>query len=200
VVFYGERGTPNGMAQLTPYPDGYFQLHGMTQDMTLFEKGLVASVEQSAQPKLSERFIKKIEQQWPLQLVNDRTLGSIEYLAQYMTNFSQASVAAKPLFGAQQIPGDDATLRTADVSFYGKYYARTEIVKASSALAAADVILQNLVDVGLVNSVQVVEHLHCHYFPVTLQCTEAAVTKKAILFARQRHYPEALAKNFMLDE
>ncbi len=26
VIFHGERGTPNGMAQLTPYPDGFFQL------------------------------------------------------------------------------------------------------------------------------------------------------------------------------
>ncbi|EDQ02061.1 hypothetical protein [Shewanella benthica] len=41
--FYGERGTPQGMAQLTPYPDGYFQLHGMTQDITPFNNGLVAS-------------------------------------------------------------------------------------------------------------------------------------------------------------
>jgi len=200
VVFYGERGTPNGMAQLTPYPGGYFQLHGMTQDITLFEKGLVVSGEHSAQPRLSTRFIKKIEQHWPPQLVNDRTLGSIEYLAQYIANFSHATVAAKPMFGAQQIPGADATLRTADVSFYGKHYARTEIVKASSALAAADAILQNLLDVGLVSSAQVGEHLHCHYFPITLQCTEAAVTNKATMFARQRHYPEALAKNFMVEE
>ncbi|ASP48738.1 FAD-dependent oxidoreductase [Cognaticolwellia beringensis] len=197
VVFYGERGTPNGMAQLTPYQDGYFQLHGMTQDITLFEKGLVASGDQSAQPILSDRFIKKIDQQWPSKLVNDRTLGSIEHLAKYITNFSQASVAAKPMFGAQQIPGNDATLRAADVSFYGMHYARTEIVKASSALAAADAILENLVEVGLVSPVQLGKYLDCHYFPVTLACTEAEVTDKAILFARQREYPEALAKNFM---
>lgn len=195
VVFYGERGTPNGMAQLTPYPDGYFQLHGMTQDITLFDKGLVESCELSAQPKLPTQFLKKIEQQWPTGLVNDRTLGSIEHLAQYFNSFSQAKVAAKPLFGAQQIPGSDATLRAADVSFYGMHYARTEIVKASSALTAADVILQNLVDCGLVDLTQVGEYLHRHYFPVTLQCEEEMVTKKAIIFARERHYPEALAKN-----
>lgn len=197
VVFYGERGTPNGMAQLTPYQNGYFQLHGMTQDITLFETGLVSSGEQSAQPILSERFIKKIDQQWPLALINDRTLGSIEHLARFITNFSQASVAAKPLFGAQQIPGDDATLRATDVSFYGKHYARTEIVKASSALAAADAILQNLLDVGLVSSEQLGPHLQSHYFPITLQCTDADVTNKAIMFARQRQYPDELAKNFM---
>ncbi|GAL14445.1 hypothetical protein JCM19233_5457 [Vibrio astriarenae] len=31
VIFHGERGTPNGMAQLTPYSDNTFQLHGMTK-------------------------------------------------------------------------------------------------------------------------------------------------------------------------
>ncbi len=30
VIFYGERGTPKGMGQFTPYPNGYVQLHGMT--------------------------------------------------------------------------------------------------------------------------------------------------------------------------
>ena len=52
VIFHGERGTPNGMAQLTPYPDGFFQLHGMTQDITLFKNGLVSSNANSAQPQL----------------------------------------------------------------------------------------------------------------------------------------------------
>ena len=197
VVFHGERGTPNGMAQLTPYQNGYFQLHGMTQDITLFEKGLVTSGEQSAQPILAERFIKKIDQQWPSTIVNDRTLGSIGHLARYIKNFSQARVAAKPMFGAQQIPGDDASLRAADVSFYGKHYARTEIVKASSALAAADEILQNLQDVGLVNKTLLGKHLHEHYFPVTLKCTDAEVTNLAVTLAKQRQYPEELAKNFI---
>ncbi|BAJ03641.1 FAD-dependent oxidoreductase [Shewanella violacea] len=196
VVFYGERGTPQGMAQLTPYPDGYFQLHGMTQDITLFKNGLVASGENSAQPKLAERFINKIERQWPAELIEERTLGSIEHIAQYIPSFSQASVAAKPLFGAQQIPGDDADLRTADVSFYGKNYARTEIVKASSALAAADAILQDLIANELVNSALITQYAVEHYFPVTGQCTQEEVTARAEMLARQRQYPQALAKNF----
>ncbi|SEL68395.1 FAD dependent oxidoreductase [Colwellia chukchiensis] len=200
VVVYGERGTPNGMAQLTPYPDGYFQLHGMTPDITLFEQGLVTSGTASAQPALPSRFIKKIEQQWPLELAKDRTLGSIGHLAQYFPHFAQAKVAAKPLFGAQQIPGDDASLRAADVSFYGRHYARAEIVKASSALSAADVILENLIDVGIVNTAQVGDYLHQHYFPVTLQCNATEVTRRAMQFARQRGYPEALAKIVTFDK
>ena len=39
VIFHGERGTPQGMAQLTPYSNGVFQLHGMTKDITLLKMG-----------------------------------------------------------------------------------------------------------------------------------------------------------------
>jgi len=195
VVFYGERGTPQGMAQLTPYPGGYFQLHGMTQDITLFEQGLVASCQQSAQPKLAQKFIEKIDKQWPEQLVNNRTLGSIEHIAQFIPSFNTATKAAKPLFGAQQIPGDDPDLRAADVSFHGKNYARTEIVKASSALAAADAILSNLVKNGLIEGPELGRYLTEHYFPVSQQCTDAEVTEEAIMLAEQRDYPIALARN-----
>jgi hypothetical protein len=195
VVFYGERGTPQGMAQLTPYPDGYFQLHGMTQDITLFDQGLVASSKQSAQPKLAQRFIEKIDKQWPEQLVNNRTLGSIEHIAKFIPSFDSAETAAKPLFGAQQIPGDDPDLRAADVSFHGRNYARTEIVKASSALAAADAILGDLVNNGLIEGHALGRYLTEHYFPVSKQCTDVEVTERAITLAKQRDYPSALAKN-----
>jgi len=195
IVFYGERGTPQGMAQLTPYPDGYFQLHGMTQDITLFDQGLVASSLESAQPQLAKRFIEKIDKKWPEQLVHNRTLGSIDHIAQFVPTFDTATVAAKPLFGAQQIPGENADLRAADVSFYGQHYARTEIVKASSALAAADAILNNLVDCGLVDILQLGDKLTQHYFPVSQQCCEIKVTERAMMLAKQRDYPMALAKN-----
>lgn len=196
IVFYGERGTPQGMAQLTPYPNGYFQLHGMTQDITLFDQGLVASCIKSAQPQLDKRFIEKIDKQWPEQLVNHRTLGSIEHIAQYIPTFSNANVAAKPLFGAQQIPGKNPELRAADVSFDSEHYARAEIVKASSALAAADAILENLLACDLIDKVDDGYDLATHYFPVTLQCSENEVTKRAKILAKQRDYPIALAENF----
>ncbi|NQY49951.1 MAG: FAD-binding oxidoreductase [Colwellia sp.] len=195
VVFYGERGTPRGMAQLTPYPDGYFQLHGMTQDITLFDQGLVASCQKSAQPKLAQRFIEKIDKNWPEHVVSNRTLGSIAHIAQFIPAFSSAEAAAKPLFGAQQIPGDDADLRAADVSFYGQHYARAEIVKASSALAAADAILANLVECGLVAELELGNYLTEHYFPISQQCSATEVTEQAIALAKQRDYPIALAKN-----
>jgi hypothetical protein len=195
IVFYGERGTPQGMAQLTPYPDGYFQLHGMTQDITLFDQGLVTSSQQSAQPQLDARFIAKIDKKWPENVVTNRTLGSIEHIAQFVPAFNTATVAAKPLFGAQQIPGENADLRAADVSFYGQHYARTEIVKASSALAAADAILKNLIDCKLAAREELGNYLTKHYFPVTQNCTVEEVTKRAILLATERDYPISLAKN-----
>ena len=185
IVFHGERGTPQGMAQLTPYPNGYFQLHGMTQDITLFEQGLVSSSANSAQPQLPAKFIEKIDKQWPAQLVNHRTLGSIGHIAQYIPSFSSATVAAKPLFGAQQIPGQDPDLRAADVSFDSKHYARAEIVKASSALEAADAILADLVCCGLIEKSALTAPYKHHYFPVSQQSSDTEVTKRAIELARQ---------------
>jgi len=151
VVFYGERGTPNGMAQFTPYPDGHFQLHGMTKSITLFEEGLVKSSKQSAQPQLSRNFLDKIDRHWSLDDATVRTKLAIEHVAQFIPSFKNAKVVSKPLFGAQQIPGSDASLRTADVSFEGDYYARCEIVKASSVLSMADMITQQLITLGLVD-------------------------------------------------
>ena len=57
IIFHGERGTPRGMAQFTPYPGGFFQLHGMTKEITLFDDGLVQNKNNSAQPQLHEHFL-----------------------------------------------------------------------------------------------------------------------------------------------
>ncbi|MGB5445073.1 MAG: FAD-dependent oxidoreductase, partial [Psychromonas sp.] len=151
VIFYGERGTPNGMAQFTPYPGGYFQLHGMTEDITLFKQGLVASNELSAQPELAEKFINKIDHQWTENEVVERTQRSINHLTPYIPGFKSAQIGAKPLFGAQQIPGDEPSLRAATVSFVGARYARCETVKASSVLTSADEIVQQMIEHNLLD-------------------------------------------------
>lgn len=196
VIFHGTRGTPQGMAQLTPYPGGYFQLHGMTQAITLFKDGLVTSGAQSSQPKLAPHFMQKINGRWPDELVVERTQSNIQHIAQFIPTFASATTAAQPLFGAQQIPGEDPDLRAADVSFEGHGYARAEIVKASSALATADAILQDLVAIGMVNSEQARAHLNDHYFPVTLACQQEDLTELAEQLALARDYPSALAHNF----
>lgn len=137
IIFHGERGTPQGMAQFTPYPNGYFQLHGMTEEITLFKNGLSGSCDLSAQPKLPEAFNKKLTNGWEISLQTERTQRAIRHLSQFMPDFIEATPAGKPLYGAQQIPGDDVTLRAANISYTEDGYFRAEIVKASSAIECA---------------------------------------------------------------
>lgn len=103
VIFHGPRGTPKGMAQLTPYPNGVFQLHGMTKDITLFDDGLVASGEQSSQPTLPLRLKRKIQQGWDESVVLERTRRAIEHMANFVPYYKNAYEFGTPLFGAQQI-------------------------------------------------------------------------------------------------
>lgn len=146
VIFHGIRGSPKGMAQVTPYADGYFQLHGMTQDITLFDGGLVESNNSSAQPQLPSSLLQNIFDGWENSEIHARTTKAIQHVAQYIPSFGAAKVGGKPLFGAQQIPGNDASLRAADVSFVNNNYARMEIVKASSALSASNKIVQHILE------------------------------------------------------
>ena len=161
----------------------------MTEDITLFKQGLVASSEQSAQPELAGHLLNKIDKGWSEQLKMERTLRSIEHISQHIPSFNSAKVAAKPLFGAQQIPGDDATLRAANVSFEGKRYARCEIVKASSVLNAADIIVEQLIATNLF-----AENItKIRSFPSGQSITEQAITKRAEQLTRERNYPDSLA-------
>ncbi|EOG5904295.1 FAD-dependent oxidoreductase [Vibrio vulnificus] len=187
VIFHGPRGTPQGMAQLTPYGDGYFQLHGMTQDITLFKDGLVSSEEGSSQPRLPLPYVKKIQQGWKKEILISRTQGAIEHMSQFVPAFSDAQAAGKALFGAQQIPGNDVTLRAADVSFSANNYACIEIVKASSTLQAAQKTAQHWF--GVTPSLDI-EGQH----PVTLTLSPQEIEDKAIELAQLRGYPVALAK------
>ncbi|QIL86851.1 FAD-dependent oxidoreductase (plasmid) [Vibrio sp. HDW18] len=189
VIFHGPRGSEAGMAQLTPYADGTFQLHGMTQAITLFDDGLVSSSPTSAQPQLPSYLQHKIEHGWPLSAQQQRTQSAVEHMSRFVPAFSSAQWAATPLFGAQQIPGDDVTLRAADVSFEANQYARLEVVKGSSALRAAR---------------QLVAHWQLHpteqrlaieaEHPVSLALTAEQVEQHALSLSQARGYPVALAK------
>lgn len=190
VIFYGERGTPKGMAQFTPYPGGYFQLHGMTKEITLFEDGLVKSSEQSAQPKLKPKFINKIEKSWEPDVVAERSQSAIEHLAQYIPSFETAEVVSKPLYGAQQIPGLDADLRAADVSFVDDHYARCEIVKASSVLSMADTITQRLITLGYTDASMYKKRA----FTTMRQIDTEQISRYAESLCLARQYPPALTQ------
>jgi hypothetical protein len=188
IIFHGKRGTPKGMGQFTPYPDGYFQLHGMTKDITLFENGLVQSNEKSAQPKLDNVFCDKLNNSWSECEVDIRTTKAIEHLTQFIPSFKNATVASKPLYGAQQIPGTDEDLRAADVSFEGDRYARCEVVKASSVLAMVDEIMKKLISLGFIEN----KYLYKRDFDF-LDIDEDEVLKLAQEVCKQRHYPLSLA-------
>lgn len=189
IIFHGERGTPQGMGQFTPYPGGYFQLHGMTKDITLYEDGLVANSAVSCQPQLGQNFIEKIDRSWTEEETNKRTHAAIKHLSQFIPFFGSAQVGSKPLFGAQQIPGDDPTLRVAEVSFPRSRYARCEIVKVSSVLDMIDAINKELIALGYVDETMYGKRV----FPETYVFNEFEVKERAELIAKQRNYPEALA-------
>ncbi|OOF28426.1 FAD-dependent oxidoreductase [Salinivibrio sp. IB872] len=185
IIVHGERGTPQGMAQLTPYPDGFFQLHGMTKDITLFEGGLVSSTHDSAQPAVAAEYVKNIDQGWSWSHACERTERAIAHFAQWLPDFQDAEVGGKPLCGAQQIPGEDPSLRASDVSFDGERYARIEIVKASSALTAINKVLSHFEDVGWLSPDAT--------YPLP-RPSHAQIVATACQLATERGYPEGLAK------
>ncbi|MBY5920748.1 FAD-dependent oxidoreductase [Ferrimonas balearica] len=183
VIFHGARGTPEGMAQLTPYGNGLFQLHGMTESITLFKSGLVASDGHSAQPRLAPELEAKIQRGWPEAVVDTRSRAAIAHMSHFLPEFANAQPGGKPLFGAQQIPGTDPSLRAADVSFGRQRYARTEIVKASSALTAANAIVAQLSEQGWVDGQEL-------SLPAI---NRDEVVARAVELAESRHYPKQLA-------
>lgn len=191
VIFHGERGTPRGMAQFTPYPDGYFQLHGMTTEITLFENGLASSSSQYAQPKLNSNFVAKIEQGWNSETIEERTKSAIDHLARFIPHFSKAKVASKPLYGAQQIPGDDPSLRVAEVTFALPNYARCEIVKVSSTLDMADAVIEDIKIKTESNISEQKNYEHLKYLE------EEDISNRAKMLCQIREYPKSLASRCM---
>ncbi|WP_194437703.1 FAD-dependent oxidoreductase [Vibrio fluminensis] len=188
VIFHGPRGTENGMAQLTPYANSVFQLHGMTKGITLFDDGLVSSCQQSSQPKLPPQLENKIVNGWREEVRVDRSVKAIKHMSRFVPDYDSATEFGLPLFGAQQIPGDDETLRAADVSFAQQHYARIEVVKGSSALEAVRKIVSEWDLADTEN--KSIEELH----PLACALSEADVEAKAKQLALGRGYPQELAQ------
>ncbi|OLQ84920.1 oxidoreductase [Vibrio ponticus] len=188
VIFHGPRGTENGMAQLTPYANSVFQLHGMTKGITLFDDGLVSSCQQSSQPKLPSQLENKIVNGWREEVRVDRSVKAIKHMSRFVPDYESAAEFGLPLFGAQQIPGDDETLRAADVSFAQQHYARIEVVKGSSALEAVRKIVSEWDLADIEN--KSIEELH----PLACALSEVDVEAKAKQLAASRGYPQELAQ------
>lgn len=195
IIVYGNRGTPEGMAQLTPYPDGYFQIHGMSKAITLFNDGLVASNKGSAQPKLPQQYVHYIEDGWDKAPLQARSQQAIEYVAEFVPTFHSARTIGNALYGGQQIPGKDDTLRVADVSLYSNIrYARAENVKASSTLIAADQIVHELTQIGLVAKDTAENHSrYAHEWTYLVHNDSTAVDNMARVLAEERGFPQAMA-------
>ncbi len=195
IIVYGQRGTPEGMAQLTPYPGGYFQIHGMSKAITLFDDGLVASSSDSAQPKLPQQYVHYIEDGWDKAPLQARSQQAIEYVAEFVPTFNSARTVGNALYGGQQIPGEDDTLRVADVSLYSNIrYARAENVKASSTLIAADQIVNELTTLGLIqNDTPMNRSRYAHEWSYLTHNDGLAVDKVARVLAEQRGFPIAMA-------
>ncbi|WP_265090695.1 FAD-dependent oxidoreductase [Psychrobacter sp. SWN149] len=195
IIVYGQRGTPEGMAQLTPYPGGYFQIHGMSKAITLFNDGLVASNTDSAQPKLPQQYVHYIEDGWDKAPLQARSQQAIEYIAEFVPTFNSARTVGNALYGGQQIPGQDDTLRVADVSLYSNIrYARAENVKASSTLIAADQIVNELTELGLISNDTPMNHSrYAHEWSYLAHNDSLAVDKVARVLAEQRGFPIAMA-------
>ncbi len=144
IIIHGERGTPNGMVQLTPYCDNFYQIHGMTKDVTLFDGGLVQLNKENPKVNFNEIIKKRLDIGWDQEDIENRTLMAIKSVTNYIPSFKNATIGGPPLFGAQQIPGKNPDTRVGEVSFPYDNYARSEIVKASSALTVANQIINNL--------------------------------------------------------
>ena len=195
IIIYGNRGTPEGMAQLTPYPNGYYQIHGMTNSITLFNDGLADTNEQSAQPQLPAKYLNYINNGWDQQVLKARSQKAIDYVAEFVPAFKNANTQNNALFGGQQIPGEDDTLRVADVSLYSHIsYARAENVKASSTLIAADEIVAEFTKLGLISDdARINEHRTHHQWTYLQQHNHADITKVAQLLAKERGFPTDMA-------
>ena len=188
VIFHGERGTPRGMGQFTPYCDGYVQLHAMTEDITLCKECLVQSSKDGSYPQLSKELLEIIEQGWSKEKYSERTKRAIDYLAQFFPKFKEAKVGSQPLYGVQQIPGDDPSRRVAEVAFPMPNYARCEIVKVSSVVDMAKEIVKDIEGPGVEISQDLFE------IEPLKKLDETAIGERAQLIAQKLHYPVEMSK------
>ena len=155
IIFHGERGTPKGMIQMNPMCGGYFQIHGMTKNVTLFDGGLVRNTHNSAQPVFKNDLGNKLSAVWEKEDLLIRTGNAVDLAGKYFVprkhlqksilpgiKLKVLSSLPQPFYGAVQIPGTDPNFRaTNGISFLRndiKSYVRIEIVKASNAISCAE--------------------------------------------------------------
>jgi hypothetical protein len=190
LIFHGKRGTPNGMVQLTPYCNDYYQIHGMTKDITLFKNGLIQSKSNQSQPEFNDDIKEKLKSSWKPIDIAIRTQNAIDLVTKFVPSFKSAKLGGNPLYGAQQIPGDDPILRVGEVSFPYKFYARSEIIKASSALTVANQIIDKIQEEGIIPTIKTMTTKNVLLNSISKNDINILASK----LATQRGYPDSLSK------
>ena len=189
-IFHGERGTAHGMLQITPYCEDYYQIHGMTQDITLFENGVIHSKNKESEEEFDEDIKQKIDRAWTEEEINTRTKNAIAFAARYVPAFKSANVGALPMHGAQQLHGNDLSLRVGELSFPSKFYARSEIIKASSALTVASKIVATIEDEKIITQIHTKTKHNC----LLDEISKNDIDERARELAIKRGYPGALSQ------
>lgn len=190
LIFHGKRDTPHGMAQLTPYSGDYYQIHGMTSDITLFKNGLIQSKGNGIETDFSSDIKQKLQNGWEEDEITTRTENAINFVAKFVPQFKSARVGGPPLYGAQQIPGEDLSLRVGEVSFPSKSYARSEIVKASSALSVAHQIIDKIQEEGIATPSKLTSQGNLLLDSISKSDIDELAAELAVL----RGYPKALSR------
>jgi len=190
LIFHGERCTSHGMAQLTPYSGDYYQIHGMTKDITLFNNGLIESKSNEKETEFNESIMQKLNDNWSQDEIKTRTKKAIEFIAKFVPSFKSATVGGPPLYGAQQIPGVDPGLRVGEACFPSKFYARSEIVKASSALTVANQIICKMQKEENLPSFKISPKQNVLLESISKNDIDNMAAKLAV----ERGYPEAMSR------
>jgi hypothetical protein len=148
IAIIGERGTSNGMIQITPTENkNIFQLHCMTYDSTLFKDGCVTISNDDKTP-IYLHFPKYIQDILKNDCIQDyqidiRTQNAIRNISDFFPIFKTSLVYGDPLWGIQRIVGESKDTRTNDYIIIDNYV-EIQIIKAISSVWSVKNLVKNL--------------------------------------------------------
>ena len=138
IAIIGERGTPNGMIQITPHANGLFQIHCMTQDSTLIDSTSFYSLSTQNIESYFPRNVHDIVKNDKLneQEIYSRSKAAIDNVSAVLPKFSNSIVINQNHFwGIQRIPFTSKEKRISRVVFPHRNYAELRVVKAISTVS-----------------------------------------------------------------
>ena len=125
-----------------------------------------------------------------LQRERDHLLGGTRGPVRTKYPALNAWVGDEGVIVTAEIPGVDPELRVGEVSFPSRFYARSEIIKASSALTVARQIVDKIQEEGIV----LIDHKGASKDDLLSTISKAEIDQLAKEFVVQRGYPEALSR------